>query len=296
MKLFARRVAELMKLSSSGRGTSYSRRRGIVESILEVAYRGGWPARLWERWSGSCDVHVVRRSLRVLPPGCPDLRVGFASDLHIGPTTPARLLDEAADQLAAEHLDVLLLGGDYVFLEASPAKASALEAFIARARARRTLAVLGNHNLWTTHEMLERSLAAAGASLLVNANVHLAAPHDAVAIVCLDEPWTGAPDADLAFRGTESAYARIVLCHSPDAVPLIEGRAASLFVCGHTHGGHIAMPWGPVIVPGPMGKHMPFGFHEAHGASVFVSRGLGGIELPFRTFAPPDVAVLTLTS
>lgn len=189
----------------------------------------------------------------------------------------------------------MLLGGDYVFLEASKAKASALEAFIARARARRTLAVLGNHDLWTTHDCLERSLAAAGASLLVNANVHLAPPHEKVAIVCLDEPWTGTPDADLAFRGTESAYTRIVLCHSPDALPLVQGRDVSLFLCGHTHGGHVALPWGPVMVPGPIGKQMPSGLFDAHGAKVFVSRGLGGIELPFRTFAPPDVVAFTLT-
>jgi predicted MPP superfamily phosphohydrolase len=285
-----------MKLTSSGRGTGYSRRRGVVESILAAAYRGDWPARLWERYPGSCDVHVVRRSLRLLPSGCPDLRVGFASDLHIGPTTPPRLLDDAADKLAAEDVDVLLLGGDYVFLDASPAKASALERFIRRARARRTLAVLGNHDLWTTPGRLERSLAAAGASLVVNASVRLEAPHDAVTITGLDEPWTGAPDADRAFLGTRSAHVRVVLCHSPDAVPLIEGRDVALFVCGHTHGGHVALPWGPVIVPGPIGKAMPAGFYEAHGAKVFVSRGLGGIELPFRTFAPPDVAAFTLTA
>ena len=285
-----------MKLSSSGRGTGYSRGRGIVEAILAMAYRGDWPARLWERYPGSCDVHVVRRSFRLLAPGCPDLRIGFASDLHIGPTTPPRLLEEAADKLAAEDLDVLLLGGDYVFLDASAAKASALEAFIRRASARTTLAVLGNHDLWTTHGRLEQSLAAAGASLIVNRSVRLGAPHDQVVITGLDEPWTGKPDAARAFRDAESAQVRIVLCHSPDAVPLLEGRDVSLFVCGHTHGGHVALPWGPVIVPGPIGKEMPAGFYEAHGAQIFVSRGLGGIELPFRTFAPPDVAVLTLTA
>lgn len=285
-----------MKLSSSGRGTGYSRRRGVVESILAFAYRGAWPARLWERYPGSCDVRVVRRSFRLLAAGCPDLRIGFASDLHIGPTTPPRLLDDAADNLAAEDLDVLLLGGDYVFLDASPAKASVLEAFIRRARARRTLAVLGNHDLWTTHGPLEQSISAAGGSLIVNESVRLEAPHDAVTITGLDEPWTGAPDAACAFRDAASAQVRVVLCHSPDALPLLEGRGVSLFVCGHTHGGHVALPWGPVIVPGPIGKEMPAGFYEAHGAQVFVSRGLGGIELPFRTFAPPDVGIFTLTA
>lgn len=286
----------MIKLSSFGRGAHYTRKRGMVEAVLGLLYQRDWPARLWAQVPDRCTVHVIQRTLRMLPPGTPDLRLGFASDLHIGPTTPSRLLDGAADQLAAEGLDLLLLGGDYVFLEASAAKARALGAFVRRARARRTVAVLGNHDLWTTHGELEQSLAAAGASLLINANVRLAGPHHDVALVGLDEPWTGAPDAELAFRGAETAGARIVLCHSPDGLPLVKGRDVSLFVCGHTHGGHVALPWGPIIVPGRVGKEMPSGFHEVDGAQVFVSRGLGGIEVPIRTFARPDVAVLTLTA
>ncbi len=294
--LVAVRCVTVMKLSSSGRGTNYSRTRGVVEAVLSVLYRRDWPARLWAQVPDRCSVHVIRRTLRLLPPGTPDLRLGFASDLHIGPTTPPRLLDAAADELASEHVDVLLLGGDYVFLEAAPAKARALEAFVRRAHAKRTIAVLGNHDLWTTHGALEQSLEAAGAELLVNKHVRLARPHAEVAVVGLDEPWTGQPNADLAFRGAETAGTRIVLCHSPDGLPLVKGRNVALFMCGHTHGGHMALPWGPVIVPGRVGKEMHSGFHEADGAKVFVSRGLGGIEVPVRTFARPDVAVLTLTS
>jgi uncharacterized protein len=290
------RCGAMMKLSSTGRGTNFTATRGILEAVLGVLYQRDWPARLWAHVPDRCTVHVIRRTLRVLRAGTPELRVGFASDLHIGPTTPIELLDGAADQLAAEALDVLLLGGDYVFLEASASKARVLEAFVRRAGAKQTIAVLGNHDLWTTHGALERSLEAAGATLLVNASLRLASPHGGVAVVGLDEPWTGAPDAELAFRGAATAETRIVLCHSPDGLPLVEGRDVALFVCGHTHGGHVALPWGPIIVPGRVGKEMPSGFHHGHGAQVFVSRGLGGSEIPIRTFARPDVAVLTLTS
>jgi len=283
-----------MKLSSSGRGTSYTRTRGLVEAALSVLYPRDWPARLWAQVPDRCRVHVIRRTLHILPAGIPDLCVGFASDLHIGPTTPSRLLDAAADLLAAEALDLLLLGGDYVFLEADARKARALAAFVRRAGAPHTVAVLGNHDLWTDHALLERSLVDVGVTILVNANVRLPGRHRELALVGLDEPWTGAPDAARAFQGAETASARLVLCHSPDGLPFIDGRDAALFVCGHTHGGHVALPWGPIVVPGRVGKVLHAGFHEAYGAQVFVSRGLGGIEIPIRTFARPDVAVLTL--
>jgi predicted MPP superfamily phosphohydrolase len=286
----------MWKRTSSGRGSNYSATRGLIESALGILYVGEWPARLWGVLPDRCSVHVVRRTLALLPPGANELRIGFASDLHIGPTTPARLLDNAAAHLSNENIDVLLLGGDYVFLDATREKAQALGEFVRRVGAKRTLAVLGNHDLWTTHGQLESALESAGAEVIINAAVRLEAPHNNVAFVGLDDPWTGTPNADIAFAGTAEARTRIVLCHSPDGVPLIKDRSVALFMCGHTHGGHIAMPWGPIHVPSRMGQTMFAGFHEAHGAHVFVSRGLGGIELPMRTFARPDVAVLTLTA
>lgn len=283
-----------MKWSSVGRGARYSPLRGIIEATLSALYRGDWPARLWSCWPGACDVDVLRWTFAVLPPGSAPLRLGYASDLHVGPTTPPRLLANAAAKLAAEALDVLLLGGDYVFLEATPAKVDRVVEFVRTVAATTTLAVLGNHDLWTCHGMLERGLEAAGAVFIVNRSVRLPPPHAAVAVIGLDDPWTGAPDADRAFADTADAASRVVLCHSPDGVPLVRGRGASVYVCGHTHGGQIALPWGPLYVPGPLGKQMPSGLHTVDGTPVLVSRGLGGIEIPVRTFAHPDVCIVTL--
>ena len=140
-----------------GRGRNYSRARGAVESCLRVVYRGGWPARVWGAVPGRCRVRIARVALPLRPAGAAPLRLGFASDLHIGPTTPPALLDAAFDALARARLDVLLLGGDYVFLDADDAVASRLAALVTRVPARRKLAVLGNHDLWTNHGVLERA-------------------------------------------------------------------------------------------------------------------------------------------
>ena len=77
---------------------------------------------------------------------------------------------------------------------------------------------------------------------------------------------------------------------------MLSGRV-ELLLCGHTHGGHVALPgYRPIIVPGPVGKVHPHGVHERDGTVLFVSRGVGGIEVPVRTWAPPDVVVVTLRS
>ena len=295
---------EHLRLSSAGRGTGYHPLRGALESAMRLAYSGDWPARLWGKVPWASRPRVVRLRVPLLPPGISPLRVGLATDLHIGPTTPPELLEAAFDVLDAAMLDVLLLGGDYVFLDVSEQKAATLSRLVSRVRASRKLAVLGNHDLWTEHGLLEDALREAGAHVLVNDGAR-ADSDGRVVVAGLDDPWTGEPDARRAFRAADAARAdlTLALCHSPDGLPFASAARAELcpevpclYLCGHTHGGHASTPWGPVIVPGTYGKRYPFGAHEYEGMRLFVSRGLGATELPVRTYAPPEVVVIDLVS
>lgn len=282
-----------LQLTAPGRGLRYTAARGVVESALRVVYASGWPARLWEKVPGAADVQVVRRSVPLPAPRPRPLRVAFASDLHLGPTTSRRTLDAAFQKLSDAAPDLLVLGGDYVFLEATPAVARELEARVRQIPAAAKVAVLGNHDLWTHHGLLEDALARAGVSVLVNAAVRLPPPHEDVAVVGLDDPWTGAPDGDRAFAGAAGAAVVIAVCHSPGGYPHARGRGAALYLCGHTHGGQVALPGHrPVVLPGGRwARRWPHGVHEDAGTTVFVSRGVGGVEVPFRAWAPPDVGV-----
>jgi predicted MPP superfamily phosphohydrolase len=263
--------------------------------LLRVLYRGSWPAALWQRFPAARRVRRVERRLPVLPPGLPPLRLGFVSDLHLGPTTPRSILEAAFELLRRAAPDVLVLGGDFVFLEATPAKASALASLVASVPAPTKVAVLGNHDLWTRHDLLEDALAATGVELLVNRSIRLPAPHRAVAVLGLDDPWTGAPDVDAALAGAEDAATRLAVCHSPDGLLQLEGRGVALLLCGHTHGGQVATPWGSLVVShGALTRRFAHGFFGVAGMTLFVSRGVGSIEVPLRLFAPPDVAVLDL--
>lgn len=192
-----------------------------MESTLRLAYTGGWPGALWGRLPGTCEVRVIRDTLPIPGLRAP-LRLAFASDL-------------------------LVLGGDYVFLDATPATAETLRRLVASVPARAKVAVLGNHDLWTHHALIEEALAAAGARVLINEGSYLDHPHADVAVVGLDEPWTGQPDGARALESVPEARVRL--------------RAA----------------------------------HELDGLTLYVSRGLGGIEVPVRAWAPPDVLVLDLS-
>lgn len=36
-------------------------------------------------------------------------------------------------------------------------------------------------------------------------------------------------------------------------------------------GGQVALPWGPIIAPGAVAKHLHAGFHDAQGIKDFVA-------------------------
>jgi predicted MPP superfamily phosphohydrolase len=287
----------LLKLTTEGRGAGYTTARATLESVLRLLYWRDWPATLWELFPGSIDVHVRRLRLPILPAGASPLRIGFISDIHIGPTTPRALVEAAFGKLAEAQLEVLLLGGDYVFLDATEERMALLEACVTRVPAKRKIGVLGNHDLWAHNAVIEATLERAGVEVLVNESCSIGD----LTVVGLDEPWTGTPDAPKAFRGVDGASAVLVLCHSPDGLPhvapeldALSGRPPAFYICGHTHGGHVATPWGPIVVPGPVGRQYPNGLYHLGQVQLYVSRGVGGIEIPVRTFAQPEVVVMEL--
>jgi predicted MPP superfamily phosphohydrolase len=180
-----------VKLRSGGRGSGYALWRGLVECVLAVAYRGDWPAQLWGILPAASRLSIVRHRF-ALPEGeGTTCRIAFASDLHLGPTTPMRLLEKAFATIRHEKPDVLLLGGDYVYLDAEPRRLAALGALVESVACPLKLAVLGNHDLWTYDQFIVDTLSKAGARVLVNEAMPLPAPWSDVVVLGLDDPWTG---------------------------------------------------------------------------------------------------------
>lgn len=283
----------------------YSQHELRLEKMLSFLWAGGWPARAWALFPGATDVHLIEKTIALhgRDPARPPLRIAFASDLHLGPTTPVALLDNAFALLHAAKPDILALGGDYVFLGATHDKVRELNDRVTAVEAPIKVAVLGNHDFWARPARLEVALSDAGTIVLVNEAMRLPPPHDDIAIIGLDDPYTsedrvaGEAAVDKALEEMADAAVKIAICHSPDGVSWLRGKGVRFMMCGHTHGGHLALPGGrPIVMPSPMGRLYPWGFHDVDGMELFVSRGVGGSALPIRTWAPPDVAVLTFTS
>ena len=273
----------------------YPRWRQLVTDAQRALRPSLWPSRLAGWLSGAAAVQVERHEI-VIPAlrAARPLRVAFASDFHAGPITPPRLIDLAVDRLIDARPDVLLLGGDFVSLRT--ADAAALIPRLAGVPAPfGRYAVLGNHDHDCDGPAMAAMLEAAGVTVLTNRSARLPGPFAGISLCGLDDHTMGAPDAVAAFA--QAAAVRIVLMHAPSGLLDIGRHAFDVALCGHTHGGQLALPNGrPLLTAcGPLSRRYSAGRYDLDGGrTLLVSRGVGCTALPIRLNAPAAVMLCTI--
>ncbi len=273
-----------------------TRTRHSIEFKLDTAFRPlNWAAALSYRLGLQGRLRVSQTTVepahRETAPARKPLRVAFASDFHAGATTDGRLLARACDALTALRPDVLLLGGDFVSVRASDIErlAPLLEKIPAPFG---KFGVPGNHDLRANFRVIAGALERVGVQMLTNRCATLAPPFGDVTICGLDDAKYGAPRMDAAMDGATGR--RIVLMHSPEGLRAIGDRPFDLALCGHTHGGQVALPGGrPILMPGGALNHRYYGgqfaLEPAGSRTLLVSHGIGCSTLPLRMFAAPEV-------
>jgi predicted MPP superfamily phosphohydrolase len=227
--------------------------------------------------------HVVVESVK-LPAG-ERLRIVHLSDLHID--GHHRLPSGLAEALERARPDLVLLTGDYLN-NGSLEAAQALQELVARLTPTRGVyAVTGNWDVrsWSNARSLLRE---AGVAMV-----------DSVA---MEVPGLSYPlrihghfdSSMLASHGPFPGF-DIALHHSPDAIEELAGKV-DLYLCGHTHGGQIRLPFfGALITLSKFWKRYEMGRYDVHGTVLYVNRGIGaeGGPVPrMRFLAPPELVVI----
>lgn len=266
--------------------------------LLMVVFAG------WGYYSARADP-IVRRatiSLPHWPTGKPPITVALLSDIHIGsPATDAARLARVVDQINALHPDLVLIAGDFIAgheVAAGRRYAAQLTRPLAKLHARLgTVAVLGNHDHWTSPEAVRTALQAAGIRVLANEAVE----RGPVAVVGIDDGYTGHADVGTSLAAANSlSGARIVLSHTPDTAKGLPPGSAALVLAGHTHCGQAMIPLiGPAVINSPR-LHRPLyepryrcGIIRDPGRIVVVTGGIGA-SLPLRYSAPPDIWLMII--
>ncbi len=68
----------------------------------------------------------------------------------------------------------------------------------------------------------------------------------------------------------------VFLFHTPDLIEDVCGPSVDLYLCGHTHGGQVCLPWyGALITFSKFGKKYESGLYRVGETMLYVNRGLG---------------------
>jgi predicted MPP superfamily phosphohydrolase len=100
-------------------------------------------------------------------------------------------------------------------------------------------------------------------------------------------------------RGTipENRFS-IFLYHYPDLVEDLQHLDVDLYLCGHTHGGQIALPfYGALITMSKFGKKYEAGRYTVGDTILYVNRGIGmdgGVAPRVRFLARPEITVFDI--
>lgn len=268
--------------------------------------------------------HVERLIVRIggLPKEFNSYKIGFLTDLHLGLWVPQTWIAAALDILVAHNIDLLLLGGDYIFITDNPiwsashyvrnsdylglkrpemvasAFSDVLGILASYSFRDGVIGVVGNHDRWNSYFQFQQACAKVPQlRFLVNQGARISRGDVALEIFGVDDYLTGIPSSPPSRSGASSHLCRILLSHNPDFVSAllkIDAEAFDLALCGHTHGGQIRLPGlTGALIPVQDPRFMA-GMTKLEGGAVYTSRGLGVVGLPFRVNCPPEITIFEL--
>lgn len=236
------------------------------------------------------QIQVVRASASVsgLPPALDGLRIGLITDLHHSEMVPAHDIIRASALMMAEQPDVIVLGGDYVTWGDRSFVGPCSEALGGLRAPFGVYGVVGNHD---DDRDMPAALMAHGYEMLRDARTSVRVRGEKIELVGV-RYWTRrARDIARLVRGAEGTV--ILLAHDPRRLTEAAALDIPLVLSGHTHGGQVVLPGIGAIAA----RKFPVvaGIGRSDDTSIFVSRGVGTIYVPYRLNCPPDVSVITLT-
>lgn len=243
------------------------------------------------------DVH-----LSTLPPGTEPIRLLHISDIHLErfAEREKRLLSLVREAAP----DVIVITGDYLNLSYN-------DDDVAQEQVARLLSQLhAPHGIYATLGSPPVDLRHEIVPLLASVPVRLLRDEWAtvdvgdgakLVLIGLDCTHHLHEDAEQLARVAGLApngAPRVLLYHSPELMPQASGHDIDLYLCGHTHGGQVRLPFvGPLLTSSQLGRRYVMGHYRRGDTHLYVSRGIGleGLSAPrVRLLSPPEITLVTL--
>jgi len=258
-------------------------RHAIWKSMARLGLTGLHLLPMNRRW---VDIHRRRMPMANLDPEMVGFRIVQISDLHYSPVVWKRYLIQYVQWVNDLKPDVVVVTGDLItggfqFAHRVATLLGHLHAPYG------VICTLGNHDYSIygkspngegdrRADYLEKCLKDRGLICLRNETLQVKrnGTQTPLAIVGLDDEWSGHLNADVAFTGVDPNLPIICLNHNPANVKELLKYPWQWMLSGHTHGRQVATSkFGQRFYPHRY-RHYTHGYYPVEGRHLYVNRGL----------------------
>ena len=235
--------------------------------------------------------HVTLQNSK-LPAGAGPVRIVHISDLHCDATM--KLEERLVDAIAAAKPDLIAFTGDAI--NDHEAREMFRNCMTRLAAIAPTFAVKGNWDVWLVPET--GLFDGMGVIELDGGGVELQVRGATVWVAGASVGPGAQEKIAAALDAAPPGVLKVLLHHWPREIYLAQQHGADLYLCGHTHGGQVALPfYGAIITLSKFGKRFEAGLYHVGDTAMYVSRGIGmegGTITRLRFCARPEMTIIEI--
>lgn len=279
-------------------------RRAVWQTMNRLGLTGLHGLPMSRRW---VDFHRRKMHLTGLDPALEGCRIIQLSDIHYSPVVGQRYLVQFIRWVNDLKPDLVVITGDLI--TGGYRYAHRVATILSHLRATHgVICTFGNHDYSVygrSHpgestrrgDYLESCLIDRGLIVLRNQTHYLRAADGGtpVAIVGLDDEWTGKMDPDKAWAGVDPALPIVCLNHNPKNARELLAYPWQWMLAGHTHGRQLGTSRIGRRFNGHRRREFTHGHYAIEGRHLYVNRGLSYGQRKLH-WCRPEVTVFKMTS
>jgi uncharacterized protein len=272
-------------------------RREVVSGLAKAAIGAPFAVAAYGTFIGrkQFELREVELSFPDLPPSLDGLRIAQITDIHAGPYLGLKDVERVVAMANETRPHLAVVTGDLITQQGDP-----LEQTLARLAALKADAgiwgCMGNHEDFTNSKGFTESYGRKlGIDFLRQRQESLRFGDATLNLGGVDYQWQTRPYLVHAEDLIKPWAFNLLLSHNPDVFPKAAKLGYDLVLGGHTHGGQVTVEiveqW---VNAGHFFTPYVAGDYHIGKTALYVSRGIGTVNLPMRIGALPEVTLVRL--
>lgn len=215
------------------------------------------------------------------------LRIGVASDFHLGKLFGGKQLDQLAEIFNQQKVDLILLPGDIMDDNVDAYLAQNMQPHLAKLKAPMGVyATLGNHDFFGEEISIAQEIERAGIRVLWDQGVTF---EKKFAIIGRNDDLNRSrPTAEQLLQTVDTALPIFLMDHRPTEIALHSKLPIDVQVSGHTHNGQIF----PANLITDWMYELGYGYRKIGFGHYFVTSGYGFWGIPMRLGSQSEVMII----